>query len=465
MVHEDPSTEATQKLPKERMFQKKSIGKKRFAIAMTLGLFAIGLGDQAEGYVKDAEGVLRCESEAKNDAVLSAYEEYVNERNKSGNVCYKESDEGSLMDFLEYLTTMEAPANGPRYPAEREERFKIMKSKSTLLKYIFIDGAGFGIKLVDNYGERWGEIMPGVLTKFGMGMSYWATDALLGYFSNPPENKEDFEVWVRITCGMANHGKVSGFGKEGPKLLVEEILKSRMDKKLEDVDGVTKTNFGLDWAKEQYKLFEGPNLKSMRCGIEKAGETPLWFCTKEDLEEERNNAQLKSDYGKGEEGVRLNEEEKHALGMIARSIKICRSYFETEGKGGKSGDEEMIKRLGEGVLMKLWEYGEEMCLETIMSYAAWLRYWGIKYIDTGDGARYRGECKVFDKEAFRKAVNGKDKDRMIRVLRYLTFMGYKPESLSLMKLLMRTELTEDKNLAPYREKWRDAANYEGNAIF
>ncbi|MDR1362088.1 MAG: ubiquitin carboxyl-terminal hydrolase [Holosporaceae bacterium] len=134
--------------------------KKRFAIAAMFAITGtIWNTVPSYGYV-DTEGVLRNGNKRENDRVLKAYKNYVKHENdrlidQPGNdEVWEMSDQAVVGAFIQYLCSWLEGEDGWRGRVgvnSAEEARKMLKS-------IYEDGSGFGIKLVDTCDGGWENI-------------------------------------------------------------------------------------------------------------------------------------------------------------------------------------------------------------------------------------------------------------------------------------------------------------------
>ncbi|MDR1362310.1 MAG: hypothetical protein LBJ16_03780 [Holosporaceae bacterium] len=406
------------------------IGKKRFAIAMMMGLFAIGLGDQAEGYVKDTNGVLRCENKEKNRVVKEAYFDFLKKKNQSiekesrgegksledyiNRDEFKPEEERSVQGFLVHLATPEAPDK----ESSPFGRLGKEKSKMTLLRDILMEGALFGIKMVDTCDKAWSAITLSVVNEWALKESTLNPDLILGYFLNPPKDKKEKEVWKYITNIMRNHWKIGGVEKLGGKTLslsgVFECNDEQKERKL-------RRHLGLGKEKETLvSLFESENLKTI-------------IGQKDD-----GNKHMQLRYGDRNEGMKLSDADKRVLWLIELGERACGSKAERDElckekeEGGNRG---LYVRMSEDVLKVLEAYAKHIKLETIRGFAKELCGLGLAYIITRTDeatGHTSGRYVTVNRAALDKAVREDEENmKLTMLMSYLEKMGDRNQGLGL----------------------------------
>ncbi|MDR1362307.1 MAG: hypothetical protein LBJ16_03765 [Holosporaceae bacterium] len=452
------------------------IGKKRFAIAIMLGLFAIGLGDQAEGYVKDTNGVLRCVDKEKNEAVLSAYKKYVAEREQSGGSANL-SDPKNVREFL--ISLVERRKN-IRDDGENEKAKKNLQ----LLEYIFMDGAGFGIKIEDTWNEDWANDMFGVIIGFGRRLVREGPGKLVNYFLNPPTNPEDKKVWECMTNTMARHGGRTGDAVCGAEAAYEGL---QNDKRYGDgerenkgkFENAMKTKFSLASPDDDLKLIKSPimyilsgewNVNKFYEETGKASQhentvakmtKPLWQCSRDILENGHDYVQLKfatnlKSSCNGDAPV-LDKRYQELL----RMMRWARGVEENDGLHPVDENSGVITCR---TLRLLNGLGNAIELEAIINYATMLRFWGIGFRqDTPKywygQYNYSDAYYVADKRAFLTAVTGHNRLRMSRVMQFLNIMGFYPLTEGLMNLLEKDGKDGNPKYKESLSYWRKASGH------
>jgi hypothetical protein len=448
------------------MFRKKSIGKKRFAIAMMLGLFAIGLGDQAEGYVKDTNGVLRCVDKEKNDAVLSAYKKHVEAGTRKGGELNL-SDPNKVRTFLMSLAGKAAYISGKYGQAADIEALQ-------LLEYIFMDGAGFGIKIVEAWDADWAEAMFGVIAGFGERMVREGPSKLVGYFLNPPKDTEGKKVWECMTNTMARHGGMNGVGKCDVDKVYGRLIEDKEygDSKAETkgkFEKAMKGQFGLTSPEDDLKLIKSPMMYILS-GAWSVGEyyrggniadveneyreelkmtEPLWLCGAESKENAHRYVQLKfatdqkSKYNSGAPVLDKGYQSLLRMMKWARNVREEKVPFEGAA----------LATISCSALGSLDWLENAIELEAIINYAAMLRFWGIGFNVTTN------KYYVADQKVFLKSVTGHNKLRMSRMMQFLNIMGFSSLSKGLLTLLKAEGQNGNSEYAASLPYWEKSGDY------